>query len=71
MDELVKVLAQSGAVGIALAALWLIRDMVMTQKQSMEIMAREHLQSDKILSQALTANTEVLRYLQQTIERKL
>lgn len=71
MEEVVQTLAQAGGIGVGLSALFLVYKITLSQRQTMETILRDYSTSNKLVAEALTGNTEVIRSLRETIERKM
>lgn len=63
--------AQTGGVGIALVALWIIYKMVTNHTHDFADIVKENSKSSLELAKSLGSQTEVLRSLKETIERKI
>ena len=76
-DSLISGLIQGGAVGVALAALYLVHSSLKDGRALIQQFSQDHKQSDavlasavKTLAEALVGNTEVTRSLKDVIDRK-
>ena len=78
MNEGLTILVQGGAVGVALACIILVAQLFRDTKEISKMNAQLHRETmsavtNAIISQAqaITSNTEVIRALKETIDRKM